>query len=85
MQWKIADGALWVKRVVGNKGREPWIDWTYARPSDAAEILTAAVKAERERCAKIVEEEGDCRHVDHVQGFCACADKAAAIRSPEGE
>lgn len=39
------------------------------------------VAMEREACAKIAEEEGDCRHVDHAQGFCACQSKADAIRA----
>ena len=50
----------------------------------ANEILNAvrhAIAAEREACARIAEEEGDCRHVDHVQGFCACQSKADAIRA----
>ena len=46
-----------------------------------ADAIVIAVAAEREACAKIVEEEGSCRHVDHVQGFCACQDKADAIRA----
>lgn len=48
---------------------------------DIIAATAAAIRAERERCAVIVETEGPCRHVDHVQGFCACADKAALIRA----
>lgn len=47
----------------------------------AAAGFAAAIAAEREACAKIAEEEGDCRHVDHAQGFCACQSKADAIRA----
>jgi hypothetical protein len=47
-------------------------------------VLAAMLAAERDRtleeAAAMVEAEGTCRHVDHVQGFCSCADKAAAIR-----
>lgn len=50
------------------------------RDISAAQALQI-IAAEREACAKIVEDEGECRHVDHAQGFCACADKAAAIRA----
>ena len=57
---------------------------------DFAESIVAtlrkAVADERERCAKICEAESgpgfSCRHVDHSQGFCECAAKAAAIRAP---
>ncbi len=52
---------------------------------DVAAALREAAQAENEACAKIAEaEQGEgfyCRHVDHSQGFCACADKAAAIRA----
>lgn len=48
---------------------------------EVVEAIKTAVAAEREACAKIVEDEGPCRHVDHVQGFCACAEKAAAVRA----
>ena len=51
-----------------------------------AAALRNAVAEERERCAKICEAESgpgfSCRHVDHAQGFCECAAKAAAIRAP---
>ena len=61
------------------------LSFTEPLPEDIANAILLCVRksveVEREACAKIVEEEGDCRHVDHVQGFCACADKAAAIRA----
>ena len=47
----------------------------------ASAFHDSMLDAEREACAKIVEEEGSCRHVEHAQGFCACFDKAAAIRA----
>lgn len=53
-------------------------------PADLAAATVDAVAQEREACAALVEAEGTCRHVDHVQGFCACADKAAAIRARGG-
>ncbi len=46
-----------------------------------AALVDEAIADEREACARLVEEEGPCRHVDHVQDFCACREKAAAIRA----
>lgn len=43
--------------------------------------IAIAIADEREACAKLVEDEGPCRHVDHVQGFCACQEKADMIRA----
>jgi len=52
-------------------------------PDHVRQAFDLGVMFERERCAKIVEDEGPCRHVDHVQGFCACQEKADAIRKAE--
>jgi len=43
--------------------------------------IDEAVKAEREACAALISTGEFCRHVEHVQGFCDCADMAAAIRA----
>lgn len=49
------------------------------------DIVERMLAAEREACAKIVKDEGECRHVDHVTGFCACQSKADAIRARGGK
>lgn len=46
-----------------------------------AAMVRKAVAAERERCAKLVTTGDYCRHVDHNNGTCDCADLAAAIRA----
>ena len=43
--------------------------------------VTAAVSAEREACALLIEAGEQCRHVDHVLGHCDCRRIADAIRS----
>ena len=37
-----------------------------------------------EEAAALVEDEGPCRHVDHVQDICACIAKASMIRAMKG-
>jgi len=44
-------------------------------------LMQQAKIDERELCARLVEAEGTCRHVEHSQGLCACYDKADLIRS----
>lgn len=60
-------------------------EWGAMLAGKSADVIAAALRAcaerEREACAKLVEAEGECRHVDHVQGFCACQPKADAIRA----
>lgn len=45
------------------------------------EVLCDAMRIEREACAALISSGKFCRHVDHVQGFCDCAEMAAAIRA----
>lgn len=58
-----------------------WLDVLSAAPAPPSPVPSSERDDIIEMCARIVEDEGPCRHVDHVQGFCACAEKAAAIRS----
>ena len=71
--------------------------WQYITPTQRQfdrrldDISTAAVAWRTsvqdealESVAELVEDEGPCRRVDHVQGLCACAKKAAMIRAVKG-
>uniref|UniRef100_A0A6M3KA61 Uncharacterized protein n=1 Tax=viral metagenome TaxID=1070528 RepID=A0A6M3KA61_9ZZZZ len=46
-----------------------------------AEVARKARREALEEAAALVATEGCCRHDDHVQDFCACAEKAEAIRA----
>ena len=51
----------------------------------AAAAWRASVRDEAlEEAAELVEDEGPCRHADHVQDICACLAKAAMIRVLKG-
>ena len=77
----MTDNNNWHKNIteIVRMGGKSYIEFSVA---DAEIIrLRASLADAYERAAKIVEDEGECRHVDHVQGFCACESKAAAIRA----
>ena len=51
----------------------------------ATSAWRASVRDETlEEAAALVEDEGPCRHVDHLQDICACLAKAAMIRAMKG-
>lgn len=78
-----------INRLRGEAPKGSWVPTVADQEAveRGRELLRAEGRAEmREACARILHEQGPCRYVDHVQGFCCCGDKEALVRAldPQG-